>query len=115
MAQQILNQFSQFELTPDEQTAGEMLTVTQVQVIRNLLAAEAIKRIGLTYNPNEPMHFMQQEAEIQGAISAYTMLLESSELAFAKAHVIALEEAEENLDFVVDSELPVTQRIFDTK
>lgn len=115
MASQIINSFSQFSLTPEEQTAGELLTTTQVQVIRNLLAGEALKRIALTFDPTQPMQFAQAEAEIQGAIGAYTYLLEASEIAHGNLVSSALEESETSQtdhEFMINSDESVTERIF---
>lgn len=116
MATQIINMFSQFALTDAEQVAGELLSVTQVQVIRNLLAGEAHKRLALTFDPNNPLLFAQAEAEIQGAIGAYTYLLEASEVAHGSIIEEAAEVAEtseSDNSFVMGSNESVTTRIFE--
>ncbi len=75
------NDFSSYELTEQEELEGSILTITQKQVIQNHLSAAASEKIGLVYNPAEPLIFAQQEASLKGQIDAYRFILASSDTA----------------------------------
>lgn len=81
MATPIVNPFSQFELTDSEQISGQTLTTAQLMVIQNLRAEYAIKKINLTYTPNDHQVFLQQEAEIGGWLACLNYILASHESA----------------------------------
>ena len=78
MATQIINQFSQFDLTEAESLAGQCLSITQQQVIQNMLAGLSIEKTNLLYPANNHMGYVQQEAELTGKIGILRQLLDNS-------------------------------------
>lgn len=73
------NQFQSWNLTPEEYLQGGMLTITQKQVIQNQIASVATQKINLSYTPDKPLEFAQQEAHLRGQIDALNYLLTLSE------------------------------------
>lgn len=79
MAMMQVNDFTSYNLTPQELMAGQMLTVAQVMNIQNYLSQVAIRKLNLKYDPLNPVAFAQQEAEMQGQITVLRQLLQESE------------------------------------
>lgn len=79
MAQVIPNQFTSYKLNEQEQLEGSKLTVTQKQVIRNLLSDTATAKVNLEYDAEHSMDFIQQEAYHKGQLEAYQFLLDASQ------------------------------------
>lgn len=78
MAHLIPTTFTKYHLTQEEQTNGQTLTTNNVYVIQNLICAAAEERLGLKFDPSNPLEFAQREAELQGQIGILRMLLESN-------------------------------------
>lgn len=70
--------FTKYNLSEEEQLAGQQLTISNVQVIQNLICSLAEERIGLKLDPNNVLPFMQREAELIGQIGILQMLLDQS-------------------------------------
>ncbi len=81
MAVLIPNDFASFQLTEQEELEGSILTITQKQVIQNHLSSAAAEKIGLEYDPENSLKFVQQEASLKGQIDAYRFILASSDTA----------------------------------
>lgn len=81
MAFLIPNDFSSYQLTEKEELEGARLTITQKQVIQNYLSAAASEKIGLEYDPENSLTFVQQEASLKGQIDAYRFILAASDSA----------------------------------
>lgn len=81
MAYLIDNDFSTYHLNDEEEIQGQMLTLTQRQVIQNLLAKAAEEKINLEYNPEAKERFLQQEASLKGQMDILRFLLVSSDAA----------------------------------
>jgi len=81
MAHLIPNDFSSYELTEQEELEGSILTITQKQVIQNYLSAASSEKIGLEYDPENSLKFVQQEASLKGQIDAYRFILAASDAA----------------------------------
>ena len=79
MAIHVINQFSSYNLSPEEQLEGQKLTVAQVRVLQNLLASYAEEKIHLTVDPTNVNIFLQQEADLKGKIDVLTYILDLSE------------------------------------
>jgi hypothetical protein len=77
----IPNEFSTFKLTDQEALEGCILTITQKEVLHNLLAANASELLGLEYDIKEPSSYIQQEAYKRGAIDVLRFILASSDSA----------------------------------
>ena len=78
MATLLPNIFSSYELTKEEEQAGSTLTTANQQSIQNLIATSAQLKVNLTYDPESPLKFMQEEARLNGEIGILTYLLEVS-------------------------------------
>jgi hypothetical protein len=78
MATQIPNQFTLFELTENEQLAGQHLSIAQTQVIQNMLSEYCIQKLNLPYTPNDHMAYVQAEAELTGQIGILKAILDAS-------------------------------------
>ncbi len=98
MAYLIDNDFSTYYLTDDEETQGQMLTLTQRQVIQNLLAKAAEEKINLTYTPESKEIFLQQEASLKGQMDILRFLLASSDAAEENYREIATANNTDNTD-----------------
>lgn len=72
------NPFQAWVLSPEELLQGQVLTSLQKQVIQNERAAIACKRNALKYDPEHPLKFQQEDAELQGQIGILSYLLEMS-------------------------------------
>ena len=81
MAYLIPNQFSSYHLTEEEELQGQILTITQQQVIQNLLAVTAEEKNLLSFDTTNPLEYAQREAGLAGQLAAYAFILESSEAA----------------------------------
>lgn len=84
MATPKLNAFTEFDLTDEEQFAGQLLSHNQLMVIQNLRAEYAVKKINLAYTPSSHQEFLQQEAEISGWMNCLNYILECHEVSAAK-------------------------------
>lgn len=78
MPKPILNQFSSFELSQQEQLAGTILTYEQKLVLQNQLAMISAEKLALTANPHSYTEFIQQEAYKAGQIAMIQYILDCS-------------------------------------
>lgn len=78
MARALPNSFTKYQLTEEEQLSGQVLTTSNYHVVQNLIADAAESRLALTYDPSNPLTFVQREAELQGQIGVLKLLLELS-------------------------------------
>lgn len=76
MATQITNQFTQFELTSEEQISAQQLTALNLQFLQNLLADLSIEKVNLKYTPENHLSWVQAEAELHGKIGMVSYLIE---------------------------------------
>ncbi len=72
------NPFQAWVLSPEEQIQGQVLTSLQKQVLQNEMATLASKRISLQFDPEHPLKFQQEDAELQGQIGILSYLFEMS-------------------------------------
>ena len=70
--------FSNWELTEEEQLNGQILTISQSQVLQNELANVADQKLNLTFDPLNPVKFAQEEAFLSGQMSVLRLLLDRS-------------------------------------
>ncbi len=104
------NEFTEYELTEQEELASRIFTVTQVQGLMNLRAAYARDKITLKFNPSNFNEYIQQEAELQGKILLLTVLIENSKE--ATEVVMSTLPQEEDTDIPVDPMTPLDGNIF---
>lgn len=74
----VATSFTRFDLSQTEWEEGSRLSSLQLAVIQNLIAVSAEEKIRLRYDPQNPLLFAQQEAELQGKIGILTYLIECS-------------------------------------
>ena len=78
MAHLTPNQFTSWDLDEEEERQGSMYTITQIQVLQNMQAAQAEEKIALEYNPADPDLFIQQEAYKRGQIQLIQFIIDNS-------------------------------------
>lgn len=78
MAKSIINQFSSYELTEQEQLSGTILTFEQKMVLQNQLSMISSEKLALIANPNNYSEYIQQEAYKAGQITAIQYMLDCS-------------------------------------
>lgn len=71
--------FQSWILSPQEINQGSILTSAQKQCIQNQIVQYAERKLNLTFNSLNPSFFIQEEAEIRGAIDALKYLISLSE------------------------------------
>lgn len=76
-----INPFQAWILSAEEMLQGQVMTSLQKQVLQNERSALANKRISLRYDPEHPLKFQQEDAELQGQLGILSYILETSELA----------------------------------
>jgi hypothetical protein len=96
MAVLIDNEFSTYELTDEELIQGQMLTITQRQVVQNQLSMVAAEKLAIQPDPACLDSYIQQEAYARGQIDALRYLLTCSDAAQEQMQYAASDEA--NLD-----------------
>jgi hypothetical protein len=75
----IPNQFTTFKLSQEETLQGSVLNFNQKAVIQNQIADVCEQILGLSYNPSEPLKFVQQDAELKGQLAILRFILLRSE------------------------------------
>lgn len=90
MSQQINGLFSYWKLNPQEELNGRILNQLQKQVIQNELARIAELKLGIKFDPQNPVAFAQQEAEFTGQMGILQWLLANSESAEEELRTAAL-------------------------
>jgi len=75
--------FVSYVMSQDEISIGSVLTTLQKQCIQNQICSLAEQKLALKYSPENPMLFLQQEAELQGQLNALKYLIILSESAEA--------------------------------
>ncbi len=78
MATQLANDFTSYELTPEEQLAGATLTATNIMNIQNLLSATAAEKLNIVIDPLNPMLHALHAAELTGRLNAYRRIIMDS-------------------------------------
>ena len=76
MAHPITNTFTSYKLTEEEQVSGQTLTSNNIMIIQNLVSSIAEEKLGLKFDPLNPMAFAQREAELNGQIGILKFLIE---------------------------------------
>lgn len=78
MASMAPNAFTTWDLTPEEEHQGAIYTITQLQVLQNLLAANAEEKLYLAPDPKAPERFIQDEAYKRGQIELLQWMIDNS-------------------------------------
>jgi hypothetical protein len=72
--------FTRYSLNQEEIIAGQTLTTSNLQLIQNYIVDAAEEKLGLKFDPLNPLAFAQREAELQGQIGILKMLVELASL-----------------------------------
>lgn len=78
--QKVTSPFELFELRPDQQKVGQLLSLETKAVLHNIRTAAAWEKVQLKYDPLHPELFLQAEAELQGRIGVLTEILDNAEI-----------------------------------
>lgn len=81
MAQQIVNSFTQFSLTDEEQIAGQTLTTNNLLCLQNHKAVIAQEKLNLTYDPDAPQKYALNLSFLAGQLALIDYLIELHETA----------------------------------
>lgn len=79
MARIVPNTFTTYELSSEEQKAGYTLTTANLQTIQNLISTAAQLKVNLTFDPDNPSKFLQEEARLNGEIRILSYLVECND------------------------------------
>jgi hypothetical protein len=79
MPVQRVNKFTSWEFTPIELKVAASFNDLQIKLMQSEIARAAEEKILLTYDPANPLAFVQREAELQGNINALEYLLSLSQ------------------------------------
>jgi len=63
------NTFTTYELTPEEDITGSILSELQQYKLQNERAAVADSLVRLTFDPSNVSKYLQEEAELQGKLN----------------------------------------------
>ncbi len=71
----VTNNFTTYELTPDEDKASKDFTPCQLAMLQNLLVEVMQNKVSLVVDASDMSSYIQQEAEMQGQISILQHLI----------------------------------------
>lgn len=77
------NLFTSYTFTPSEELQAPILPLLTEAWIQNKIAQLATNKVTITYDPEHPLKFQQEEAELQGQIKILQLLINESEEAKA--------------------------------
>lgn len=78
MSHLIQNTFAAFAMTPAEELEGSILTISQIQVLQNDLAANAEEMLVLEFDPLHPELYSQQESYKRGQMDILRFIMDRS-------------------------------------
>lgn len=70
--------FTTYEFSPSEAIQASILPLLNQAFIQNKIAELATVKVNLTYDPEHPLKFQQEEAELQGQIKILQYLIDES-------------------------------------
>lgn len=79
MGTRIVNTFTTFELTPEEERNGNLLSPHHKMVLQNRRSMYAQERMNMELDLKDAEAFLGQEAYLKGKMDLITELLDSSE------------------------------------
>lgn len=95
MSKPKINEFTQFEMDPDQEFAGQLLTQQNIEVIQNLRATASLEKLALKIDPNNFNVYLQQEASLSGQIDILTHILDAHDAAYNFMSQRAEDEADQ--------------------
>lgn len=75
---EVPNEFTSYNLTPQQKLEGSTLTDDQLKVIQTEHSTVAAQLLGLTYDPKDPTQFGLDQAFLRGQLSTFQWLMEAS-------------------------------------
>jgi hypothetical protein len=84
MVTQVINSFTQYELTEDEMDEAVLLSPLLRMYLQTRMAILAQEKLNAKFDANNPVRFAQLEAELTGKISIIDELLEASSLVYER-------------------------------
>lgn len=91
-----INEFTQYEIDPDQEFAGQLLTQQNLEVIQNLRASISLEKLVLKVDTANFNIYLQQEASLSGQIEILTYILDSHQGAYDLMAQRLVDEAEES-------------------
>lgn len=76
--------FQVFVFSPEELLQSNLLSPLLKMRVQTLLADTAEQILSLVYDPNNPLEFVQQDANLKGQLAVYQLFLQEDEDAQAK-------------------------------
>jgi hypothetical protein len=76
----IPHSFNRYELSEDEQRAGQALSLSNQAVIQNLIASISEEKLHLVLDANNITAYAQQEAYLRGQLDILRHLLDLSQI-----------------------------------
>lgn len=70
--------FLQWSFLPEEEISAKIFTSMQKLYLQNERALIAERILGLRYNPEKPMEFLQEDAALRSQLDMFTYLLDAS-------------------------------------
>lgn len=84
MAIQVINSFTQYEMTEEETDEAVLLSPLLRMYLQSRMAIIAQEKLNAKFDANNPVRFAQLEAELTGKISIIDELLEASNLVYER-------------------------------
>lgn len=86
---QINNNFTQYQLSEDEQQAGYSLSPEQRAVIQNDIADIAIKRASIVHDLSDPGKSLLEDAALKGQLTMLLWMLSRADAVMASINQIS--------------------------
>lgn len=114
MAQIKINQFTEYELTEQEQLAGAIFTENNLMVLQNLRSQQSSSILQMEVNPSDYPAYVQQEAFARGQLAMLDFILENHIQCLAEIMNAASEDKEDNAVEIQRSTNSNTSGIFNS-
>jgi len=96
MAQPLVNDFTEYSFeTPQEERSAKLFSPANLAYFSNLLSQAAVEKVGITYDINNPVAHVLDEARLTGQIQILRVLINGHNDTMAELAALA-EENERN-------------------
>ena len=112
MKQVKINEFSEFELTPSETLAGQIFSVSQLQVLQNERILYIREKLNLQYTPDNLNDYLQKEASLKGKIDMLNYIFECHEFALAEVSEIHADDLQQDSNTTINTPSSPISQIF---
>lgn len=79
MSHTLPSTFTRYALSAEEQNQAQQFTTLNLQMMQNLMCDAAEEKLGIKFDPSNPLVFTQREAELMGQIGILKLLCELSQ------------------------------------